>query len=62
MSGPIWVQTVCKGYQQMTLSGNVKYNGLAPSCHNPSVTNNLGPDHILCDLDPNCLQSVSADN
>ena len=32
LSGLIWVQTVCKGYQQTTLEGRVKSYSLLMSC------------------------------
>ena len=63
LSGLIWVQTVCKGYQQMTLSRHwvnktLKFWTLV-ACHKglEQTVHFVGPD--MC---PNSLQRLSADD
>ena len=72
MSGLIWVQSVCKGYQQTTLVGKeLKYLSSA-GCFLEFFLNffkkffQADPDqarhYVSPDLGPNCLQSLSADD
>ena len=70
MSGLVWVQTVCKGYQQTTpdeLKMCFPYLVYRNSFRNTiRVLNSLDPDQgqrfVGPDLDPNYLQRLSADD
>ena len=60
--GLIWVQTVCKSYQQMTKVEQNVQPDLGPNClqklsADDKIGQNIGPD-----LGPKCLQTLSADD
>ena len=68
LSGLIWVQIVCTGYQQTTLVGHPSIDFFFSKkilSGIPSVSNSLDPDQaqhfVGPDLGPNCLQRLSAD-